>query len=76
MDKTEDEISIHFGQFLENFYETFPEFKNRPLYLTGESYAGHYIPYMCSYIHNENFRNKGIRLAGIAIGNGWVSPTL
>jgi carboxypeptidase C (cathepsin A) len=76
MVKTEEEISIHFGIFLEKFYSSFPEFKNRPLYLTGESYAGHYIPYMSSYVYNNEYKSKGIDLKGIAIGNGWVSPTL
>ena len=74
MVKNEEEISAHFGIFLEKFYQIFPEFKNRPLYLTGESYAGHYIPYMGSYIYNDMFRSLGINLTGIAIGNGWVSP--
>jgi len=26
------------------FLERYPEFKGRALYITGESYAGHYIP--------------------------------
>jgi carboxypeptidase D len=55
MVKSEEEIAVHFGLFMEKFYSIFPEFKNRPLYLTGESYAGHYIPYMSSYIFNDKF---------------------
>jgi len=41
-------------EFLIVFYNRFPEFKNRPLFITGESYAGHYIPSIASYIHSQN----------------------
>lgn len=74
MVKTEEEVAIHFGIFLKKFYQNFPELKNRPLYLTGESYAGHYIPFMANYIYKKEFIELGINLKGIAIGNGWVSP--
>lgn len=33
------------------FYEMYPEFKGRELFVTGESYAGHYIPAISSYMH-------------------------
>ena len=55
-----------------NFLEKYPDFKNRPIYLTGESYAGHYIPAFASYLNYMN--NSDINLAGLAIGNGWVDP--
>jgi len=32
------------------FLEKYPEFKGRPLYVTGESYAGHYVPAISAYI--------------------------
>lgn len=44
--KNEEEVRKHFGIFITKFYELYPEFKNRPLYVTGESYAGHYIPFI------------------------------
>ena len=40
------------------------------MYLTGESYAGHYIPSIANYLHEV----KKVKIAGIAIGNGWVDP--
>jgi len=29
---------------MHNFYKTWPLLKVSPLYITGESYAGHYVP--------------------------------
>ena len=33
-----------FVQLMKNLYATFPELASKPLYMTGESYAGKYIP--------------------------------
>ena len=65
-------MSYHFGIFLRKFYERYPEYKNRELFLTGESYAGHYVPYIADLIRKEEFRNLGINLQGIALGNAWI----
>jgi Serine carboxypeptidase len=48
---------------------------SRPLYFSGESHAGHYIPSMMNYIRQQNPKSEiDIPLAGGAIGNGWVDP--
>ena len=65
-------LGADFYVFLVEFFEEFPEYKGRPFYLAGESYAGHYIPLMGSYILKQN--NSDINFAGAAIGNGWVDP--
>lgn len=58
-----------------NFYEKYPHFKGRKVYITGESYAGHYIPYITDHIlEDEKFEKAGIIIGGVAIGNGWVRP--
>ena len=36
--------AAHNYEFLVNWFEAFPEYKERELYLSGESYAGIYIP--------------------------------
>lgn len=39
-------------------------------YIAGESFAGQYIPYIASALLKPN--NVPLRMAGIAIGNGWI----
>jgi len=53
------------------FFERYPELKANPFYITGESYAGVYIPMIMDQIDNHG----GIpQLVGAAIGNGcWGS---
>ena len=41
--------------------------------MTGESYAGHYIPAISYYIVN-NMSDFSMNFKGMAIGNGWVDP--
>ncbi|CAL5203989.1 unnamed protein product [Lathyrus oleraceus] len=58
--------------FLLKWYEKFPSYKSRKLFLTGESYAGHYIPQLANAIldynayHSSDFK---FNIKGLAIGN-------
>ncbi|KAI7748752.1 hypothetical protein M8C21_003131 [Ambrosia artemisiifolia] len=52
--------------FLEKWFEKYPEYKNRDFYITGESYAGHYVPQLANLIVHSKAK---INLKGIAIGN-------
>ncbi|KAG2729778.1 hypothetical protein I3843_01G260500 [Carya illinoinensis] len=47
-------------------------------YITGESYAGHYIPAFAARVHRGNKANEGIHvnLKGFAIGNGLTDPAI
>ncbi|XP_024963418.1 serine carboxypeptidase-like 42 [Cynara cardunculus var. scolymus] len=57
--------------FLLNWYAKFPSFKSRDLYLTGESYAGHYIPQLAIALldHNAHSTDFKFNIKGVAIGN-------
>jgi len=56
------------------FYDKFPEYKSRGLWIAGESYAGKYIPDLAQLIIQSNDQGKSsIKLKGILIGNGIIS---
>ncbi|CAA2976487.1 serine carboxypeptidase-like 42 [Olea europaea subsp. europaea] len=57
--------------FMMEWYKKFPTFKSRELFLTGESYAGHYIPQLAVAIlgHNEHSKEFKFNIKGVAIGN-------
>ncbi|CAA3001038.1 serine carboxypeptidase-like 25 [Olea europaea subsp. europaea] len=57
-------------QFLIRWMKRFPRYKNRDIYVTGESYAGHYIPQLAREIVNHNAKAKHkINLKGFMVGN-------
>lgn len=57
--------------FLTKWLERFPQYKEREFYLTGESYAGHYVPQLAQAIkrHHEATGDKSINLKGYMVGN-------
>lgn len=63
-DKSQAEAYAH---TLLAFYKSFPEFQKHDLYMTGESYAGQYVPNIARFIL-DNFE-KQIPLKGLALGN-------
>ena len=50
--KTQEETAQDFVKFFKNFQKTFG-IKKFKIYVTGESYAGRYVPYVASAILNE-----------------------
>ena len=77
---TQDEVASDLYFFLQQFYRQYPTFATAPLFLTGESYGGHYIPAFASKIltENDNLKVDGenihVLLEGIAIGDGFTEP--
>ncbi|OAE21763.1 hypothetical protein AXG93_2550s1000 [Marchantia polymorpha subsp. ruderalis] len=65
--------AIDASRFLINWFERFPQYKNRPFYIAGESYAGHYVPQLAHVLHNHPVTKKHslshINLKGILLGN-------
>jgi len=72
----EDEVAEDLATFMMKFLEKYPQLQDKDFYITGESYAGHYIP---AISHNFMFKHKSelkINFKGMAIGNGLVDPFL
>ncbi|TXG54526.1 hypothetical protein EZV62_019782 [Acer yangbiense] len=61
--------------FMVNWLERFPEYKGREFYISGESYAGHYVPQLAyTILHHNKLANKTIiNLKGIIIGNAVIN---
>ena len=61
---------------LQNFFSIFTEYQNNDFYITGESYAGTYIPHLVQQIKKYAEDNKNaidIKLKGFIIGNPYTS---
>ncbi|KAH7651176.1 Peptidase S10 serine carboxypeptidase protein [Dioscorea alata] len=77
--KDQPTVAAHLYIALQLFFSQNPPLRSRPLFLTGESYAGKYIP---SFAYHILLRNSGappsqmINLHGVAIGNGLTHPVV
>ena len=72
-----DQLGRNFVTFLTGFYQCHPEYSENPLYITGESYAGKYIPFIAKWIltnTQNSSKTIDIPLKGLAIGNGQYNP--
>ena len=61
---------------LQHFFSIFTEYQNNDFYITGESYAGTYIPHLVKEIKKyskENDNAININLKGFLIGNPYTS---
>ncbi|KAJ7735124.1 alpha beta-hydrolase [Mycena maculata] len=71
--KDENDLAAQLVGFMQQFLEVFSELNNKKLYLSGESYAGQYVPYIANYIY-ENPTALNLSLQGIWISDpvlGW-----
>ncbi|KAK9879924.1 hypothetical protein WA026_008428 [Henosepilachna vigintioctopunctata] len=73
----EEQVGRELYEALQQFFLLFPKLRSNDFFITGESYAGHYIPAI-SYTILKNNRLASekyqINLKGIAIGDGWTDP--
>ncbi|CAH2037603.1 unnamed protein product [Thlaspi arvense] len=73
--RNQRQVAEHMYAALEEFIEQNPGFEHRPVYFTGESYAGKYVPAIGYYILKEKPNGK-VNLKGLAIGNGLTDPVI
>ena len=58
------------------WFTLFPQYQSNKFFPFGESYAGKFVPRISKKIHdeNENGAELQINLAGLGIGDGFMSP--
>jgi len=70
-------IAKDFYVFLQELLTLHEGLQGRDIYFSGESHAGHYIPYMIDYIITRQAGDRDdhdLNVVGAAIGNGWTDP--
>lgn len=76
--ESQADVAKQFLGFWKKFMETF-DMEGRDVYLTGESYAGQYVPYIAEAMLEANdtdyFNVKGIQINDPSIGNSDVLTT-
>lgn len=75
--KDQNAVAEHLFVAITRFVQLDPAFKHRPIYITGESYAGKYVPAIGYHILNKNANlgvSERVNLAGVAIGDGLTDP--
>ncbi|TKY59032.1 Serine carboxypeptidase 50 [Spatholobus suberectus] len=75
--KDQNAVAEHLFAAVTKFIQLDPVFKHRPIYITGESYAGKYVPAIGYYILEKNAElevSERVNLAGVAIGDGLTDP--
>ncbi|KZP13602.1 alpha/beta-hydrolase, partial [Athelia psychrophila] len=63
-------VGEDFVGFLSNLVKVFPNLAMRPLYLTGESYAGRYIPYIGKALYS--MQDAPVKLRKIVLGDSSI----
>ncbi|KAL1517757.1 hypothetical protein ABEB36_001483 [Hypothenemus hampei] len=57
------------------FFQLFPELQTNPFYISGESYAGKYLPAIgYTILHKNPTAGQKLNLQGVLLGDGWVDP--
>lgn len=70
--RNEDDLAAQLVGFFQQFLQVFSELKGKKLYLSGESYAGMYVPYLANYIYTHptalDLSLQGIWIADPVLG--------
>ncbi|KAF5751845.1 serine carboxypeptidase S10 family protein [Tripterygium wilfordii] len=72
-------VAKHLFVAITGFIKSDPVFQNRSIYITGESYAGKYVPAIGYYILKKNMRLpelEQVNLTRVAIGDGLTDPMI
>jgi len=73
----EDCVGEDMYEFLNAFVTALQQFSTQDVFVTGESYAGHYVPAVSWAVYQKvKSGESSINLKGFAIGNGLVNPAV
>ena len=79
-DHDEADVEHDMYQFLQTWLKTHPQYRLHDFIVSGESYAGHYIPVVSHRILRGNndlqLGDVHINLRGVSIGNGCSNPSV
>eukprot|EP00276_Gloeochaete_wittrockiana_P015291 CAMPEP_0184350174 /NCGR_PEP_ID=MMETSP1089-20130417/37522_1 /TAXON_ID=38269 ORGANISM="Gloeochaete wittrockiana, Strain SAG46.84" /NCGR_SAMPLE_ID=MMETSP1089 /ASSEMBLY_ACC=CAM_ASM_000445 /LENGTH=470 /DNA_ID=CAMNT_0026682763 /DNA_START=35 /DNA_END=1447 /DNA_ORIENTATION=+ len=73
LQNNDNETALDNYNFLQGFFQVFPQFQSNPLWITGESYGGVYVPTLVNNIidgPNQQLKNA---LKGFMVGNPVLS---
>jgi carboxypeptidase C (cathepsin A) len=73
---TDESTALDAYEFLVNWFNAYPEYQKHRFYITGESYAGNYIPMLMEQVDLDPLGAKNMNLIGAAIGNGCWGNTV
>lgn len=73
-----EESTLDLLSFINLFYKAFPELRVQDLHISGESFAGRFIPVLGAEILKFNEwvpeARQRVPLRSVVVGNGWTSP--
>ncbi|CAI5474759.1 unnamed protein product [Closterium sp. Yama58-4] len=71
-------VAKHLFYALSTFFDMHPSLRGRPFFVTGESYAGKYVPELGCLVMQQQQRGQGlpVKFAGIVVGNGFTDPRI
>ncbi|KAF3621329.1 Serine carboxypeptidase-like 50 [Capsicum annuum] len=75
--RNQKDVAKHLYIAIKKFIKMNALFKNRAIYITGESYAGKYVPAIGYHVLKKNARlpvRSKVNLVGVVIGNGLTDP--
>ncbi|XWS20274.1 hypothetical protein CRYUN_Cryun31cG0086600 [Craigia yunnanensis] len=67
----DDSTNKNLITFILKWYEKFPDFKSRDVYLAGSSFAGHFVPNLANSLldYNKQSKDSKFNVKGLALGN-------
>eukprot|EP00246_Nothoceros_aenigmaticus_P011021 TRINITY_DN2826_c0_g1_i1.p1 TRINITY_DN2826_c0_g1~~TRINITY_DN2826_c0_g1_i1.p1 ORF type:complete len:520 (+),score=92.07 TRINITY_DN2826_c0_g1_i1:211-1770(+) len=73
----EQGVSEDMYDFFQAFFDAHPQYVKNDLFISGESYAGHYVPAVTRRLYEAIKKEDApINLKGFAIGNGLTQPDI